>query len=102
MTATQGQSELWTKGKLTASVVGGILKMKAKTKRNKKVENILYSKFKGNKATMYGIEVEAEAKMTIRYQHGNGHPGLSTERVGLVISLFMAWRSIKIHIQLRI
>ena len=94
-TVTQGQSELWTKERkkrLTASVVGGILKMKAKTKKSKKVENILYSKFKGNKATMYGIEMEAEARNDyIRYQHSNGHPGLSTEHVGLVISLENPW-----------
>ena len=83
---TQGQSGLWAnerKKRLTASVVGAILKMKTTTKKGKKVENLLYSKFRVNRATMYGIEMKAVARNEyIQYQQNNGHPDLKTERVG--------------------
>ena len=87
----QGQSELWVKERkkrLTASAMVGILKMKATTKRSKKVENLLYSKFHGNKATLYGIEMESVARSDyVQYQQHNGHRCLKTEHVGLVISV---------------
>ena len=92
---TQGQSELWTnerKKRLTASVVGSILKMKATTRKGKKVESLLYSKFYGNRATMYGIEMEPEARNDyVKYQQNNGHPCLKTECVGLVVSMENPW-----------
>ena len=47
--------------RMTASQVGGILKMKKTTRRSKKVE-ILYSKFKGNCATMYGTNMEETSR----------------------------------------
>ena len=84
-TVTQGRSEQWAnerKKRLTASVVGSIIKMKSSTKRCKKVESLLYSKFSGNKATMYGIEKEPEARnIYVEYQDNNGHPGLKTEQI---------------------
>ena len=62
---------------------GGILKMKTTTKKVKKVENLIYSKFRGNRATMYGIEMKAVPRNEyIQYQQNNGHPELKTERVG--------------------
>ena len=60
-TVTQGQSELWRrerKLRLTASAIGSVVKMKATTKRSKKVEALLYSRFRGTKATMYGTQLE--------------------------------------------
>ena len=94
-TAAQGQSEEWAKERrkrLTASVVGGILKMKSVTKKSKKVESLLYSKFHGNRATMYGIEKVTEARNDyVKYQQNNGHPCLKTERVGLVVSTKTPW-----------
>ncbi len=45
--------------RLTASVVGGIAKMKKKTKKSKKVQALLYSTFRGNQATRYGRSMEA-------------------------------------------
>ena len=48
--------------RMTASQVGGILKMKKTTRRSKKVEEILYSKFKGNCATMYGTNMEETSR----------------------------------------
>ena len=64
-TRDQGESELWRKERskrITASVVGGICKMQIKTKRSKKVEALLYSKFRGNQATKYGRDMEPVAR----------------------------------------
>ena len=38
-------------------VSGGHSEDEDNYKKGKKVENLLYSKFRGNKATMYGIEM---------------------------------------------
>ena len=60
--------------------------MKSVTMKSKKVESLLYSKFHGNRATMYGIERETEARNDyVKYQQNNGHPCLKTECVGLVL-----------------
>ena len=89
-TAKQG-SELWKQERmkrLTASVVGGVCKMRATTSKAKKVENLLYSKFRGNKATMYGNVMEPVAQDEyVQYQNLHGHPNLKAERIGLVISV---------------
>lgn len=89
-TAEQG-NDLWKherKKRLTASTIGGIIKMRATTKKAKKVEYLLYSKFKGNKATMYGNVMEPVAQDEyVQYQHQHGHPGLKTEHIGLVVSV---------------
>ncbi len=60
---TKGQtdSDVWfaeRRKRLTASIVGGIIKMRSTTKRATKVENLLYKKFKGNTATCYGQILE--------------------------------------------
>lgn len=48
-------------------------------KKPKKIENLLYSKFSGNKATMYGNIMEPVAEDEyVRYQNEHGHPGLKT------------------------
>ncbi len=68
--------------------------MKKRTKRSRKVEEIMYSKFRANQATMYGTNIEETARQQyvtyrqqyVTYQHQKGHPGLGTHRVGLVIS----------------
>lgn len=61
----QRESELWmierTK-RITASRVGGIVKMKKTTKRSRKLEEFLYSKFRGNEATSYGTNMEETAR----------------------------------------
>ena len=54
-TQEQSGSDLWIRERtkrITASRVGGILKMKKTTKRSRKVQEILYSRFKGNQATL--------------------------------------------------
>ena len=41
---------------------------------------------------MYGIEMEPEARNDyVKYQQNNGHPGLRTEHVGLVVSIENPW-----------
>ena len=57
-TRDQDNSDQWQqerRKRLTASMVGGIAKMKGK----KKVQALLYSMFKGNQATRYGKSIEA-------------------------------------------
>ncbi len=61
-TRDQDNSDQWQQERrkwLTASVVGGIAKMKEKTKKSKKVQAPLYSTFRGNQATRYGKSMEA-------------------------------------------
>ncbi len=61
-TRDQDYSDQWQqerRKRLTASVVGGIAKLKEKTKKSKKVQAPLYSTFRGNKATHYGRSMEA-------------------------------------------
>ena len=56
-TREQSRSDVWIGERMkciTASHVGGILKMRKTTKRSTKVNEIVYSKFKGNQATLYG------------------------------------------------
>ncbi len=94
-TREQSESDLWmlerTK-RITASRVGGIAKMKKTTKRSRKVEEILYSRFRGNEATRYGINMEETARQQyVTYQQQGGHPGLRTHRTGLVISVDTPW-----------
>lgn len=51
-------------------IVGGILKMKKTTKRARKVQEILYSRFKGNQATLYGTNMENIARQQyVTYQN---------------------------------
>jgi len=73
-------------------MLGGIAKMQSTTKRAKKVENLLYTKFRGNEATQYGTVIEETAKceyQTCQQQHG--HPGLTVDSIGLSISLDDPW-----------
>ena len=66
--------------------------MQVKTKRCKKVEALLYSKFKGNQATQYGRDMEPVAReQYITYQQQNGYSGLTTIKTGLVVSLQTPW-----------
>ena len=94
-TVNQGQSDLWRKERkkrLTASMVGSIAKMRDTTKKSNKVKQLLYTTFNGNKATRYGIEMEEVTRNDyVSHQHTNGHPGLKTESVGLVVSTEKPW-----------
>ena len=80
---------------LTASVVGGISKMQNKTKRAKKVENLLYSKFRGSDATRYGLLMEDPTRE--RYTHSqqqSGHHEITTVKTGLVVSMDNPWLAV--------
>ena len=80
------------KKRITASLTGSILKMKKTTKRSKRIEQILYSKFRGNQATVYRTNMEDTARQQyVTYQHQKGHVDLKTHRVGLVISVDNPW-----------
>ena len=62
-TRNQSESEQWAlerRQRVTASKFGSIVKMRAATKRSKKVEELLYSSFGGNAAMCYGILKETE------------------------------------------
>ena len=62
------------------------------TKKSKKVEEMLYSKFRGNRATNYGAQMEEQTRQEYEtYQQRNGHPDLETQRCGLFISLVTPW-----------
>ena len=94
-TKDQSESETWMKERAkrcTASRVGSILKMRKTTKRSKKVEEIVYSRFRGNRATHYGKSTEDIARhQYVAYQHQNGHAGLQAIRTGLVVSTDNPW-----------
>ena len=78
--------------RLTASRIGSIAKMKRTTKRSSKVQQILYSTFRGNAATRYGIQMEDVARQQyITHQQQQGHSGLKTEKTGLIVSVENPW-----------
>lgn len=94
-TREQSESELWRNERrkcITASQVGAIVKMRKTTKRSGKVKGLLYSQFKGNKATRCGIHMEETLrKQYLAYQQQMGNPEFTTQRVGLVISVDNPW-----------
>ena len=93
-TREQVGSERWKnerRKRLTASKVGGIAKMRKTTKRRKKVQEMLYSTFRGNEATRYGMEMEEATKQEYTaYQQQNGNP-LTVHNCGLFVSLENPW-----------
>lgn len=94
-TRGQADSEEWKierRNRITASKVGGICKMREKTKRSNKVKELLYTTFRGTPATRYGSAMEDIARqeyITIRQQ--NNHPNLSVADCGLIISENNNW-----------
>ena len=72
--------------------MGSVAKMKASTKRSKKVAALLYSSFRGNVATCYGLTMEAETiQQYTANQKANGHPDLTVNKCGLFVSLNNHW-----------
>ncbi len=82
-TKDQAGSNTWImerRKRLTAYAAGSIVKMRIITKRGKKVEDLLHSKFRGNTATHYGQVLEVRAKEEYQiYQNQHGHPGLKVD-----------------------
>ncbi len=94
-TLNQADNELWMierRKRITASKVGSISKMRQTTKRSKKVEALLYSNFRGNAATRYGLDKEESSSLQyLAYMRENGHPSLQVEKCGLFVSLETPW-----------
>ena len=94
-TRGQADDERWMverRLRLTVSRVGSIIKMRSTTKRSKKVEELLYRKFRGNEATCYGsTKEETTIQQYITYQHANGHSGLKVTKCGLFVSVDNPW-----------
>ena len=60
--------------------------------QSKKVQQLIYSTFRGNKATFYGSEKEDITKQEyITYQRRNNHPDLAVNDCGLFISEENNW-----------
>ena len=95
--STRAQSEtlMWReerRKRVTASRVGGIVKMRKSTKRANRVKEMLYTNFTGSAATRYGTMMEKEAlKEYVEHQQHNGHPNLVVKPVGLCISSETPW-----------
>ena len=94
-TRDQAGSDRWKterRKRLTASKVGGISKMRKTTPRGNKVKEILYSTFRGNEATRYGMEMEDTARTEyLAYQQQNDHPQTSVKNCGLFVSCENPW-----------
>ena len=94
-TVNQAASDQWIterRKRITASVVGGIAKMRVTSSRSKRVQQLLYNNFKGNTATRYGIQREDVAcQQYITYMRHNGHSSLEVQKCGLFVSLENPW-----------
>ncbi len=61
-------------------------------KRANKVKELLYSTFRGNNATRYGMEMEETARMEYAaHQQQNKCTGINVTDCGLFVSLDNAW-----------
>ena len=95
--STRGQveSEQWMverRKRLTASNVGSIAKMRKTTKRSNKVKGLLYSSFRGNVTTLYGITTEEKARQDyITYQRRTDNLDWNVDKGGLFVSLLDPW-----------
>ena len=93
-TRDQYASDSWERERrmrITASRVGTLAKKKKTTKRSKKVEEMLYNKFRGSQATRYGTLMEDTSRIEYQtYQNERGHTP-RTIRTGLVISSENPW-----------
>ena len=94
-TRDQAESEHWMierRLRITASRVGSITKMRKTTKKSKKVQELLYSSFRGNQATRYGSAKEEETVLQYTtYQRRNGHPDLTVSKCGFLVSPTNPW-----------
>ncbi len=92
-TRDQAESEQWMverRKRLTASKVGSIVKMRKTTKWSNKVQNLLYSSFRGNE-DRYGMTNEEKARQAyITYLQSND-PDLNVDKCGLFVSLSDPW-----------
>ena len=83
--------------RITASKAGGIAKVRATIQRSwsKKVQELLYSTFRGNKATIHGSGKEEIARQEcITRQQEENHPNLDVQDCGLFISQHDHWLAV--------
>ena len=94
-TVDQVDNDQWLverRKRITASNVGSIIKMRKTTRRSNKVKQLLYTRFKGNAATRYGIDNEdATRAKYITHMRQNGHTDLTVESCGLFVSVSNPW-----------
>ncbi len=93
-TRGQADSEEWAverRVRITASRVGGICKMREKTKRSNKVREMLYSTFRGTQATRYGSLMEATVKNQYIYYKERGGCNVTVSGSGLIVSSNNNW-----------
>ncbi len=94
-TKNQADNQQWIlerRLRVTASRIGSIVKMKKTTKKSKKVEELLYSTFRGNAATRYGSAKETESiEEYITFQRMRGHDKLCVSKCGFIVSTANPW-----------
>ena len=94
-TVDQADNQQWfieRRKRITASNVGSIAKMRANTKRSKKVQQLLYNSFKGNAATRYGTDRESSTRQKyVTYMKQQGHSHLNVKASGMFVSLENPW-----------
>jgi hypothetical protein len=95
-TRDQCNSELWRnerRKRLTASSIGTTAKMKKDTKRSNRVKELLYSKFHGNSATNYGLEMEESCRMACAdyLKQSTGSVEVAMSNCGMFISVNEPW-----------
>ena len=87
-TKEQSESGLWHRQRhirLTTSKFGEVMSRKSTTPVAPLVKNILYTTFRGNEATKYGLDSEEETRVKyIEYQHAHGKE-VSVEGAGFTI-----------------
>ena len=87
-TRNQSQSKVWMterKKRLTASNFGSIMKRRPNNKVGPIVRSLLYSKFKGNRATRLGLEKENITIQEYVEEKKTQNEMIKVEKVGLVV-----------------
>ena len=69
--------------RITASNVGSIAKMRKTTKRCNKVKSLLYSSFRGNQATQYGVDNEVKCPYSAKDISIDDACSMAVDRGGL-------------------
>ena len=97
-TIDQGDSEIgsqiWLeerRKRITSSSIGQIAKRKQSTKVNSTIRNLLYSKFRGNRATDWGLLQEDVSRSKYLEVKKVSSPDLLVSKSGLVISHKHPW-----------
>jgi len=93
-TLEQGSSQRWheeRRNRITSSNVGQIAKRKSRTKVAATVKKLLYSKFRGNKATEWGNLQEETSREKYKELKLATTPGYLVAQCGLVVCVKHPW-----------